>query len=188
MPNPLGSLVDVVLELVAELERSDLPYALGGAIAYGAWGEPRATRDVDLNLWVDRERLEHAFEVLASAGVRLDRARAAEEAEVRGMFVGHHGEYRVDVFVPSVPFYQEALHRRVRVPFADRDVWVLSPESLAVFKLLFFRPKDLVDLRRLLQIQGARFDSAFVRRSVVEMLGEGDERVREWDRLVAETS
>lgn len=188
MPDPLGSLVDVVLELVGKLEQSDLPYAVGGAIAYGAWGEPRATRDVDLNLWVERERLGDAFEVLSSAGVRLDRARAAIEAEARGMFVGHHGEYRVDVFVPSVPFYDEALRRRMRVPFANRDIWVLSPESLAVFKMLFFRPKDLVDLRRLLQIQGARFDSAFVRRWIVEMLGEEDERVREWDRLVAETS
>ena len=66
MPDPLGSLVDVVLELVAKLEQSDVPYALGGAIAYGAWGEPRATRDVDLNLWVERERLAHAFDVLMS--------------------------------------------------------------------------------------------------------------------------
>lgn len=186
MPDPLGSLVDVVLELVAELERSDLPYALGGAIAYGAWGEPRATRDVDLNLWIERDQLEHAFDVLASAGVDVDRPRAAVEAEERGMFVGRHGDYRIDVFVPSVPFYDEALARRVRVPFADRDVWVLSAESLAVFKMLFFRPKDLVDLRRLLEIRGSSFDASFVRRWIVEMLGGDDERVREWDRIVRE--
>jgi hypothetical protein len=84
------------------------------------------------------------------------------------------------------PFYEEAQTRRVRVRLADRDTWVLSPEVLAVFKMLFYRPKDLADVGRLLEVQGVRFDRAFVRRWLVEMLGEQDERIRHWDTLVAD--
>ncbi len=102
------------------------------------------------------ERLEGAFDVLSASGVTIDRPRARVDANERGMFVGKHGEYRVDVFVPSVPFYAEARRRRVRTRLVGRDVWVLSPETLAVFKMLFFRPKDLVDVGRLLQIQSDR--------------------------------
>ena len=131
MADPLGSLVDVIAGLVDHLEASGFPYALGGAVAYSSWGEPRATRDVDLNLWVEATRLPEAFDVLASAGVTLDRTRALAEATERGLFVGWHGEYRIDVFVPSIPFYAEALSRRVRVRLAGRDTWVLSPEVLA---------------------------------------------------------
>jgi hypothetical protein len=60
---------------------------------------------------------------------------------------------------------------------------VLSSESLAVFKMLFHRPKDVADVGRLLDIQGGRLDVEFVRRWLVEMLGVDDERVAEWDRL-----
>jgi hypothetical protein len=186
MPDPLASLVGVIGQLIDRLEASRLPYALGGAVAYSSWGEPRATRDVDLNIWVEPEALPEAFDVLAAAGVTIDRPRAVAEAADRGLFVGWHGEYRVDVFVPSIPFYAEALARRVRVRLAGRDTWVLSPEVLAVFKMLFFRAKDLRDLERLLVVQGSRFDQAFVRGALVDMLGADAEQVAAWDRLAGD--
>jgi hypothetical protein len=108
----LGSLVDAVASLVDRLEASGLPYALGGAIAYSAWAEPRATRDVDVNLWIDSDRMDVAFDVLEAAGVAIDRNAAGVSARERGMFVGRHGVYRVAVFVPNVPFYAEAQARR----------------------------------------------------------------------------
>jgi hypothetical protein len=186
MPDPLASLVGVIGQLIDRLEASRLPYALGGAVAYSSWGEPRATRDVDLNIWVEPEALPEAFDALAAAGVTIDRPQAVAEAADRGLFVGWHGEYRVDVFVPSIPFYAEALARRVRVRLAGRDTWVLSPEVLAVFKMLFFRAKDLRDLERLLAVQGPRFDRAFVRGALVDMLGADAEQVAAWDRLAGD--
>lgn len=186
MPDPLASLVEVLGALIDRLESAGIPYALGGAVAYSSWGEPRATRDVDLNVWVEPEALDGVFEVLESAGVALDRVRARAEADERGLFIGWHGEYRIDVFVPSIPFYSDALERRVRVRIAGRDTWVLSPEVLAVFKMLFFRAKDLRDLERMLVVQGGRLDRAFVRRWLVEMLGDESEQVVAWDRLCAD--
>ena len=184
MRDQLGSLVEVVEQLIDVFEDAQIPYALGGAIAYSTWAEPRATRDIDLNVWLDIEHFEPAFAALERCGVDLDRAAARRGAEERGMFVVYRGEYRIDVFVPSVPFYAEALMRRQRVRLAARDTWVLSPESLVVFKMLFYRPKDLADVARLLDIQGKSFDSTFVRQWLVNMLGEGDERIATWDRLV----
>lgn len=182
----IGSLLDVVVRLIDALEGAQLPYALGGAIAYSAWAEPRATRDIDLNLWVDVDRLEVAFDVLEACGVSLDRAEAIAQAHDRGMFVGRCRDYRVDVFVPSVPFYDEALRLRRRVRLAERDTWVLSPETLAVFKMLFFRPKDIADVGRMIDIQAGAFDSDFVRRWLVAMVGHDDERISAWDDLVRE--
>ncbi|MBI1814085.1 MAG: hypothetical protein HYR72_03840 [Deltaproteobacteria bacterium] len=186
MRDQLGSLVDVVERLIDAFEATQIPYALGGAIAYSAWAEPRATRDIDLNIWLDMEHFEPAFRLLEACGVTLDRPAALQAARERGMFVVRHGEYRIDVFVPSVPFYAEALARRQRVRMVDRDTWVLSAESLAVFKMLFHRPKDIADVGRLIEIRGDVFDVDFVRRSLVDMLGEDEERIASWDRLVHE--
>ncbi|MFN8627341.1 MAG: hypothetical protein U0587_15325 [Candidatus Binatia bacterium] len=187
-PEKLASLVEAVAAIVDELERSGLDYAIGGAMSYSAWAEPRATRDIDVNKWVDVGRLDEAFDTLARAGVRVDRQRACEDAEHRGMFVGHHGEYRVGVFLPSVPFYEVARRQRRKGRLADRYSWALSPETLAVFKLLCFRPKDLVDVKRLLEIQGYRMDRDLVRQSLVDMLGKDDERIRSPDDLMIEAA
>lgn len=72
----------------------------------------------------------------------------------------------------------------MRVPFRHGEAWVVSAEALCVFKLLFFRPKDLVDVSNVIALQGAKLDRTYVRRWLVEMMGEDDERVRKWDELV----
>ncbi|MEI8259416.1 MAG: hypothetical protein WCJ30_27425 [Deltaproteobacteria bacterium] len=185
MHERLSSLVGAVGALIDTLEREGLPYAFGGAIALSAWSEPRATTDIDLNLWIEDPEIAGAAAVLARAGVTLDASTAVAQADATGMFYGRHGDYRVDIFVPSIPFYAEALKRRRRVRLADRDTWVLSAECLTVFKMLFFRPKDLVDVARLLSIAGEGFDRGYVRHWLIETMGEDDLRVVRWDRLVA---
>ena len=61
------------------------------------------------------------------------------------------------------------------------DGWTgrfLAPEAIAVFKLLFFRLEDRGDLQRRVAVRGDHFDHGYVRRWMVEMMGEDDERVR----------
>ena len=50
--------------------------------------------------------------------------------------------------------------------------------------VFFFRPKDLLDVERMLQVQGASFDRAFVRAALVDMLDE-DPRIEKWDEICA---
>jgi hypothetical protein len=54
-----------------------------------------------------------------------------------------------------------------------------------VFELLFFRIEDRGDLERLVAVRGRDFEHGYVRRWIVEMMGEDDERVRAWDDIVA---
>lgn len=58
-------------------------------------------------------------------------------------------------------------------------------EALAVFKMLFFRPKDLLDLERLLAV-APELDRPYVRNELVAMMGEDDVRVARWDALASE--
>lgn len=76
MSAPAFNAAEVGLSLARTLEDRGLPYALGGALAYGVWALPRATRDVDLNLFLEPDRLPPALDVLSGAGVAFDRAEA----------------------------------------------------------------------------------------------------------------
>jgi len=178
-----GDPLDAGLALARELEASRISYALGGALAYGIWGIPRATLDVDVNVFLEDSELGTLADALRRLGIAVDLARMTHESGARGMTVVHFGPYRVDLFTPSIAFSREAERTRRAVEIEGQQVYFLSPEALAVFKLLFFRPKDVVDLERLIAVQGAALDHAYVRRELVSMMGEDDERVRRWDEL-----
>jgi hypothetical protein len=172
----------VVARLIDVLEPSGETYAFGGAIALAAWSEPRATADVDVILWLDEARIDHAIALIRAAGVEVEFESARAQALERGLFVGQAGPVRVDVFIPSIPFYAVAKTRRIATKIAERATWVHSAEVLAVFKMLFYRPKDLIDIERMLQIRGPAFDRGFVRTSLLEMLPD-DPRIAKWDEI-----
>ncbi|MBI5494523.1 MAG: hypothetical protein HY904_05805, partial [Deltaproteobacteria bacterium] len=155
------------------------------ALAYGLWGVPRFTKDLDINVFAAGERLRTVFAVLRELGCTVDEAVAMQEAERDGLMVFHLGTLRIDVFTASIEFCRQAEDRRVLRRVGGSQAWFLSAEVLAVFKLLFFRAKDVVDLERLLVVQGPRLDVAWVRAQLVTVVGEDDERVRRWDALVA---
>lgn len=176
---------DAGLRVARAFDHYDLPYAIGGALAYGLWGVPRATIDVDVNVFVTQERLPEVFAALKSLSLPIDEEASTAANARDGMFSTHFGLYRIDIFTASIDFSWEAERTRALRRIGDQEVFFLSAEAVAVFKLLFFRPKDLVDLQRLLAVQGARLDAAYVREHLVDMMGEDNERVRKWDELVA---
>jgi hypothetical protein len=173
-------------QLIADgLESAGIPYAIGGALALAVAGVPRGTADVDINVFVSTARLDVLLDALRALGLTVDRTAAQAQIDSQGMFIGRWDGMRIDVFFPSIPFSDEA--ERTRVRLADQSGWsgwFLSAEALAVFKLLFFRGKDLVDLERLVAVR-PELDAAYVRRWIVDMMGEDDERVRRWDQVVA---
>jgi hypothetical protein len=57
--------------------------------------------------------------------------------------------------------------------------------SICVFKMLFFRPKELLDVEKVVALQGATLDRSYVRSWLVDMVGEEDARITRWDALVA---
>jgi hypothetical protein len=176
---------DIATRLAAALDAAFVPYAIGGAIAFGVWGDPRGTHDVDLNLFVVGAELERALDVLAAAGLEIDRAEALRAAQNGAVLIGRCEGLRVDLFTPSIPFAWEALRTRRNVTGPSGPAWYLSAEAIALFKLLFFRPKDVVDVEKLVVVQGPDLDRAYVRRWLVEMMGEDDERVTTLDGILS---
>lgn len=182
---PPNDPLDAGLCLARAFEAHNISYAIGGALAYGLWGVPRATLDVDVNVFVEDNELDRLAHVLSTLGIVADPKRLAGESAARGMAVVHFGSYRIDLFTPSIPFAREAERTRRRVAIDGQEAYFLSAEALAVFKLLFFRAKDIVDLERLLAVQGEALDRDYIRSQIAAMMGDDDERVRRWDELTS---
>lgn len=97
------------------LDEDGLAYGIGGALALGVWGAPRATKDVDLSVFVGRDELARVIDSLERAGVLLARDEVAREVERIGLFVGRLGKIRVDVFISQHPQFVAMAHRVQRV-------------------------------------------------------------------------
>jgi len=186
----LPTAAEVARAVADGLEKRNIPYAIGGAIALGFYAPPRATVDVDVNVFVSPESggLDDLLAALSEMGFEPDdepkvvRRRAREDGQFRGTMRG----LRVDVFVPAVPYYATLQDHRREVPLLGRPLWIVGPEDLAVLKLMFFRRKDLADVEAMLRDQGAAIDRAHIRRTLVGLAGETDERVRELDAIESE--
>jgi len=167
------------------LEAADVAYAIGGAIAYGFWGVPRGTRDLDINLFVVADGGAAAIAALVGAGLEIDATAALRSGAERGDARGAYQGVPIDLFFVSIPLHESAARRTSEVPLLGSTIRILSAEDLTVFKLLFFRGKDIVDVERLVAVQGGRLDRAYVRDWLVDCVGADDVRVARWDAICA---
>lgn len=177
--------LSIALDLARALEDGGVPYAIGGALALGVWAIPRATLDVDINVFVDEASLDRLHRCLAALGIHADLDSLRAQSAASGLIVVKWRGVRVDLFTPSIEFSREAERTRVAVELRGELFWFLSKETLAVFKLLFYRPKDIADVASLVALNAPTFDVAYVRSWIVAMMGDDDERVARWDRIVA---
>lgn len=176
----------VARQLARALDQRKTEYALGGAIALGFWAQPRGTMDVDLTLFMSNDKPSEVIWELQEIGCDVSATSATRSIRDHGFCRATFATWRVDVFVPTIPFYEQVKARRKRVFLGDQQVTVLDAESLAVFKIMFFRRQDIVDIGEILRIQGPAFDRIWVRDELAKIVGARDPRVIQWDELVSE--
>lgn len=180
--------VDVARRLADGLEKQGFDYAIGGALALGYYANPRATVDVDINIFIPpASGLSRLLEILREIGfVADDPSRVEHSATTDGQFRGRVEHVRVDVFTPAIEFYATLAISKRKVSLLGRPLYIIGPEDLIVLKLMFFRRKDLADVEAVLR-GGEELDLARIRSTLIGFVGESDERIREWDQLVSET-
>jgi hypothetical protein len=183
---PPISPTEVAFALAQTLEQRRQDYAFGGAIALGYWGLPRGTMDVDLTIFLSPDQPEECVRLLEEIGCQVPVANAIALLKEHGLCRASYAGLRVDVFTPTIPFYQLAKNRRRRVPLKTGHIMIWDAETLAVFKMMFFRDKDLVDLKKILSHQKATFDHDWVRAQLIDVYGQRDTRILRWDELVGE--
>lgn len=185
---PPNDAAAVAVELAGLLDERGQEYALGGAIALGYWATPRGTMDVDLTLFVSPEKPSEVLWLLGEIGCQMDAPRALGALRENGFCQVSYRNLRVDVFVPTLPFYDQAKERRREVDLGGRRIRIWDAETLAVFKMMFFRRKDIADVEQILRSGGDRLDRTWIRKQLVAIYGPRDARVAQWDELERELS
>lgn len=141
------SLPDKVLAIDAALGKR-IPHAFGGALALAYYAEPRATIDVDVNVFLEPQEADRVQAALSTIGVVAapDRAALERDGQARWDWEGTP----IDLFFENDPIH-EAMRRDVRtVPFGGSRIPILAPEHLLLCKVAFDRPKDWLDIEQMI--------------------------------------
>jgi len=149
-PRPVNapSLPDKVRAIHRALEQGKIPHAIGGALALAYYAEPRATIDVDINVFVSTDRWPEICEVLAPLGVDVE--VEVEDLKRDGQVRLWWDRNPVDLFFSYDPFHEAMRHSARKVPFNGGTIPILSPEHLAICKAMFDRSKDWLDIEQIL--------------------------------------
>ncbi len=186
--SPPPNAVTVARQLAAKLDERGQEYALGGAIALGFWGVPRGTLDVDITLYLPPDKPSHCIWLLQDLGCEVAVGEALESLREHGFCRVRHSTLNVDVFLPTIPFYEAARTRRKRVQLGDQAILIWDAETLAVFKMMFFRRKDLADIEQIMRAQGKQLDRVWIRARLEEIYGPRDPRLAQWDEIAREVA
>jgi hypothetical protein len=174
------SLPEKVVAIHRALADARVPHAIGGAIALAYYAEPRATIDIDVNVFVPTDGWPRVRDALAPLGVDVDTDENAlrRDGQVRLWW----DQNPVDLFFSYDPLHDEMKSGSRRVPFAGTTLPILAPEHLAVCKAMFDRPKDWLDIEAMMAVtEPLEVDSieTWLRR----MVGAGDDRLEKLGEL-----
>jgi hypothetical protein len=173
-PESAPSLPEKVIAIHQRLDAARVPHADGGALALAYYAEPRATIDVDLNVFVATERWPEVRDALAPLGidVSVDEEALKRDGQVRLWW----DRNPVDLFFSYDEFHDEMQRGARRVPFGEATLPILAPEHLAICKAMFDRSKDWLDIEQIL-VATQPLDLAEIESWLQRMVGESDPRV-----------
>ncbi|HET9677129.1 MAG TPA: hypothetical protein VFP21_06460 [Solirubrobacterales bacterium] len=164
-------LVEKLLAIHRALKACSLPHAFGGAIALAyCVEEPRGTRDLDVNIFVDADDAERVLNALPE-GVRVEGAdieAVKRDGQTRLFWDG----VPVDVFLNNLPLHDQIANEVLWVSLEGEQVPVLDCASLVVFKSFFNRTRDWGDIEEV--ALATPEDVAAATKTVAALVGEED--------------
>ena len=156
------------------LEAERIPYMLTGSIASAFYGEPRATRDIDVVIDPTPEALDSLIIGLQRGGAYVDADAARTALRARTQFNAVVGDAKVDFVVRKErPFSKAEFDRRRRVHLLGLKGSMVSVEDLILAKLEWSAAtgseRQLRDVEGMVRVAGSDLDRGHVERWAAQL-------------------
>lgn len=168
-------LVEFLILMIDALQSAGIEYMIGGAIAGWAWGEPRATQDLDLVVHIPIDNVVALSnelkkrDMLVPPEIILD-ALNEDRADLPINAIHMYSGIKADMYPLRAgdELRQLAFQRRQEVDFGQPigKVYVHSPEDLIIYKIIYFsiseQPKHIRDITAILRAQKNLLDLGYI--------------------------
>lgn len=181
--SPEIGLPEKVVAVDRALTEAGVPHAIGGAIALAYYAEPRATVDIDVNVFVPTEGWPGVCDSLSPLGIDI-------ETDLTALQRAGEVELGWDPNPVHLFFSLDGLHEAMReavceVPFAGTTIPLVAPEHLIVRKALLNRDKDWLDVEQIF-VAANPLDLTEIERWLEELAGAGDPRLERLQEVARE--
>lgn len=151
------------------LVRNKIPHAYVGALAVGAFGRPRATKDADILLFISPKDVPGLLDLIESEGLPVSRRASVEKklAEGKPAKVIWDEELSFDFRVAGYSVDLAAEKRVGKIGTAFGDMTLVSPEDLIVYKIGRFNQLDKDDVRSVIRKQKGLLDLKYVEKMTI---------------------
>jgi len=173
-----------IVAIGGALTDADIPHAFGGANALAYYATPRATADIDLNVFVPLSRASHGLAVLGGLGAATGSPKLVEFIERDGQARVFWEKTPIDLFFSYDSLHDSSMKRRRLVDFGGDTIHVLSAEDLMVYKAVFNREKDWRDIAEMIYAADGNLDFGYVRSWLTRIVSEDDPQLARFERLV----
>jgi hypothetical protein len=177
----MDTLSKQIIAIDDALDAASVPHAFGGALALAYHTEePRATRDIDVNVFVAPGQASSVLAALPSGVVYGDDDVSLVERD--GQVRVFWNQTPIDLFFSTHLFHDRVRLDVQRVEFAGATIPILGATELVVFKAFFDRTKDWADIEAMLDARTP--DAHLALGWLVDLLGADDARVTRLTELL----
>ena len=161
--------------VIDSIESAGLEYLIGGAVAAWAWGEPRATQDLDVVANIPIKKVDQLSQELNARGMRVPsdiiRNRILDErADTPISAIHMFSGYKADIYPlrGDDALRKSSLERRALVDLGPEvgEVYLHTPEDLIVYKLWYYsisrQTKHLRDITSIVITLSAELDYDYI--------------------------
>ena len=148
----MGSFFDPLTALEKLLSHYENRWVVIGGVAVSMLARPRFTEDLDAMVLLSVDEVAEFIEVAKSAGIESRISEAEVFAKKNRVLLLRHvkSDTRIDISLGILPFEQELVERSIAYQVDDAlQVFLPTPEDLIIMKSVANRPKDLEDIRAL---------------------------------------
>ena len=164
---------NLLARVIALLDATGIPYMLTGSYASSIHSIPRATRDLDIVIFPNRDQLTRFMRSLPPSDYYSDFEDAIDALRRRSQVnvIDYATGWKVDFIIPSfTEFNIEEFERRRVIDLEGTPVSVASPEDIVLAKMLWAKAGEsalqIADAASVLRLQADKLDAAYVERWV----------------------
>jgi len=155
----------IICSISSELNRRNIPYMLIGGQAVLLYGEPRLTRDIDITLGVDVDKIDDVISVAHDLALKILPENIEDFVRKTMVLPAIHEEtgIRIDFIFSFSPYERQAIAQAKKVRMLDQDIHFAAPEDVVIHKIVAGRPRDVEDVRGIL-LKTPDMDIVYVRK------------------------
>jgi predicted nucleotidyltransferase len=169
---------DLLSKIAINLKANAIPYMIIGGQAVLLYGEPRLTRDIDITLGVNTDRLRDLLGIIQDMSFRPlteDIESFVRQTMVLPVMDDTTG-IRVDFIFSFTHYETEAIKRARRIRIKDMEVCFASPEDVIIHKIFAGRPRDIEDCKAII-LKNPDLDIRYIRNWLREFDSVSDEKI-----------